>query len=341
MEDAVAAFPSLVQVPPISSMQAVLEEAPLHFFGVYDGHGGAQVANYCADRLHNSLAKEIRKCSSAKPSAGVPSEKPVLDALSTTFNRLDAEVSGLARTNSEGQEIDGSEPIAAETVGTTAVAALIGGGRIVVANCGDSRAVLSRGGEAVPLSTDHKPDREDEMARVESAGGRVIFWNGYRVLGVLAMSRAIGDRYLKPYVISEPEVTCTDRTKEDECLILASDGLWDVVNNREACDIARRCLKSRRRSSQGASASSADPASASNERRSDDATQQQRPRRPFPPSSTSLGAAPTIRAGPGPSDEQGPAAVAAAVLTKVALARGSGDNISVVVVDLQAGLRDR
>jgi len=37
-----------------------------------------------------------------------------------------------------------------------------------------------------------QPEREDEMARVEAAGGRVIYWNGYRVLGVLAMSRAIG-----------------------------------------------------------------------------------------------------------------------------------------------------
>lgn len=115
----------------------------------------SQVATYCADKLHNSLAKEIRRCSS-KPKDDSASEKPMLEALSATFNRLDAEVSGLARTNSEGMAIDGSEPIAAETVGTTAVAALIGGGRIIVANCGDSRAVLSRGGEAVPLSTDHK-----------------------------------------------------------------------------------------------------------------------------------------------------------------------------------------
>lgn len=112
-----------------------------------------------------------------------------------------------------------------------------------------------------------------------------------------------------------------------------------MVNNREACDIARRCLKSRRRSSQGALTSKADSAPAAGEGGSAGASQ--RPRRTSAPSSTSLGAAPTIRAGPDPSDEQGPAAVAAAVLTKVALARGSGDNISVVVVDLQAGGRDR
>ncbi|KAL9675784.1 hypothetical protein QQ045_003990 [Rhodiola kirilowii] len=90
------------------------------------------------------------------------------------------------------------------------------------------------------LSVDHKPDREDEYARIEAAGGKVIQWNGYRVFGVLAMSRSIGDIYLKPSIIPDPEVMFIPRTKEDECLILASDGLWDVMSNEEACDIARR-----------------------------------------------------------------------------------------------------
>lgn len=43
--------------------------------------------------------------------------------------------------------------------------------------------------------------------RVEKAGGQVLYWNGHRVMGVLAMSRAIGDHGLRPYVISEPEVS--------------------------------------------------------------------------------------------------------------------------------------
>jgi hypothetical protein len=87
----------------------------------------------------------------------------------------------------------------------------------VAANCGDSRAVLCLdGGKPVPLSSDHKPDRPDELARIEAAGGRVIFWEGAGVLGVLPMSDAIGDGYLKPFVTAIPEVTVTDT---DECLI--------------------------------------------------------------------------------------------------------------------------
>ncbi|EMS49456.1 putative protein phosphatase 2C 53 [Triticum urartu] len=84
------------------------------------------------------------------------------------------------------------------------------------------------------------PNREDEYARIEALGGKVIQWNGYRVLGVLAMSRSIGDRYLKPYIIPVPEVTVVARAREDECLILASDGLWDVLSNEEVCDAARK-----------------------------------------------------------------------------------------------------
>ena len=60
-----------------------------------------------------------------------------------------------------------------------------------------------------------------------------------------------GDQYLKPFVISKPEVTVSKRTENDEFLILASDGLWDVVSNEVACQIGRRCLSGRiRRKSQ-------------------------------------------------------------------------------------------
>lgn len=128
------------------------------------------------------------------------------------------------------------------TVGSTAVVAVVGGEVVVVANCGDSRAVICRDGVAVPLSNDHKPNRPDELDRVEAAGGRVINWDGYRVLGVLATSRSIGDQHLKPFVISEPEVTVSERTNADEFLILASDGLWDVISNEVACQVVRRCL---------------------------------------------------------------------------------------------------
>ncbi|KAI3751142.1 hypothetical protein L2E82_22188 [Cichorium intybus] len=127
-------------------------------------------------------------------------------------------------------------------MGSTAVVAVVGDKEIVVANCGDSKAVLSRGGVTVPLSVEHKPDQPDELERIELLGGRVIEWNGPRVMGVLATSRSIGDKQLKPYVISKPEVTVNKREDADEFMILASDGLWDVISNDSACDVVRKYL---------------------------------------------------------------------------------------------------
>ncbi|CAN6327216.1 unnamed protein product [Urochloa humidicola] len=256
------------------------------FFAVYDGHGGARVAEACRERLHVVLAEEV-----GLRRGVLGSDARWKEALVASFARVDGEVTGGLAPPPKQQQAAAvgadPDPLPYRTVGSTAVVAVVGQRRIVVANCGDSRAVLCRGGVAVPLSSDHKPDRPDELQRVEAAGGRVINWNGYRVLGVLATSRSIGDYYLKPYVSAEPEVKVVERTDQDEFLILASDGLWDVVSNEVACKIARNCLSGRAASK-------------------------------FPESVAGC-----------------TAADAAALLTELAMSRGSKDNISVVVVELQ------
>ncbi|KAK8686537.1 hypothetical protein V6N13_125561 [Hibiscus sabdariffa] len=198
------------------------------FYGVYDGHGGSRVAEECKERLHKLLVEEIVEDN--KEGSGIDWGT----TMERCFEKMDEEVN-------KGR-------LAEEMVGSTAVVAVVGNGRLVVANCGDSRAVLSRGGVATALSYDHKPDRPEELERVEAAGGRVINWNGYRVLGVLATSRSIGDQYLKPFVICKPEVTVRELTNRDEFVILASDGLWDVISNEVACRVVRRCLNGQIRS---------------------------------------------------------------------------------------------
>ncbi|XP_073009024.1 probable protein phosphatase 2C 24 [Typha latifolia] len=265
-----------------------------HFFGVYDGHGCCHVAVSCQDRMHEVVAEEMG--SSSPPSE--PSQERWKEMMERSFLRMDAEASSWNGTDGRpnpGCRCDLRPPTRCDHVGSTAVVAIVGPTQIVVANCGDSRAVLSRGGAAVPLSSDHKPDRPDELERIQSAGGRVIYWDGPRVLGVLAMSRAIGDSYLKPYVIPEPEVTVTEREEGDECLILASDGLWDVVTNEMACDVVRMCLRG----------------------------------------SSQVGAR---GEGGGHVDGDKACSDAAMLLTKLALARRSADNVSVVVIDLRRNL---
>lgn len=67
---------------------------------------------------------------------------------------------------------------------------------------------------------------------MEAAGGRILYNNGSRVMGILAMTRALGDHALRPYVVAEPEVSCTQRERGDSFLLLASDGVWDVLRNQ-------------------------------------------------------------------------------------------------------------
>lgn len=127
--------------------------------------------------------------------------------------------------------------------GSTAVSVLIVDRTIYVANVGDSRAVLcTQGGRAIDMSADHKPAREDEKARIEKLGGRVIHYGTWRVQGVLAVSRAIGDRRLKAFVSSEPEIKSWALQDSDEFLILATDGVWDVLSSQAAVDIVRQCM---------------------------------------------------------------------------------------------------
>jgi protein phosphatase 1L len=132
--------------------------------------------------------------------------------------------------------------------GSTAVSCLLqpprtpgGARRLLVANLGDSRCALVRAdGSAVALSVDHKPNRPDERERVVAAGGHVIFAGCWRVQGDLAVSRAFGDSHLKSFGVSaEPELSRVDLAEGDTQLILASDGLWDVVDEAQCGSLLR------------------------------------------------------------------------------------------------------
>ncbi|XP_043229797.1 protein phosphatase 1L-like [Amphibalanus amphitrite] len=126
----------------------------------------------------------------------------------------------------------------ANIAGTTAVVALVDGDQVVVASCGDSRAVLCDArGNAVPLTTDHKPDQLAEKKRITEAGGFVTFNGVWRVNGILATSRALGDLPFKErrLLTCRPDVsTVSVRHHAAPFLLLASDGLWDAATGQQA-----------------------------------------------------------------------------------------------------------
>jgi serine/threonine protein phosphatase PrpC len=139
--------------------------------------------------------------------------------------------------------------------GTTATAALVTPDLIICANVGDSRTII----DAYPLSTDHKPTLPEERQRILDAHGMIHFG---RVDGELAVSRAIGDFEFKAYNQSHlieghldmerkrrlartlkvspfPEITCHYRSDIDQALILACDGIWDVMSNRDCHELVQ------------------------------------------------------------------------------------------------------
>lgn len=132
---------------------------------------------------------------------------------------------------------------ACELIGTTCLTCLVSPTHLYVACTGDSRAVLRRGGRTVPLSCDQKPTRGDEADRVKSCGGRIYMTDGFRVEGILGMTRAIGDVALEKCGVSpEPEFTVLQRMEDDEVIVMATDGLWEVMTNEAATATACKVL---------------------------------------------------------------------------------------------------
>lgn len=188
------------------------------FFGVFDGHGGAKAAEFASKNMEKNIMDEVENGSGE----------------------------GIEEAVRKGYLVTDAEFLKEDSVGGTCCAtALIRNGELVVSNAGDCRVVMSRGGVAEALTVDHRPSRKDEKERIEKTGGYVDFCHGvWRIQGSLAVSRGIGDRSLKQWVISEPETTVISIKPDCEFLILASDGLWDKVNNQEAVDIVRHFYKS-------------------------------------------------------------------------------------------------
>jgi protein phosphatase 1L len=219
------------------------------YFGVFDGHGGTQVADHAAKQLHKNILQQFRQ----KQVQPASRDEKIRGAIKEAFLATDKEILSMAERKKY------------EQVGSTAVACLLHGNpklgtalRLVVSNLGDSRAVLCRGGQAVAVSDDHKPLRIDEKKRVERAGGLVLQVRGAARIAApanpksknkaarqeyqgLSMTRSFGDLHFKqptPLAIAEPEIQIVPLTDKDLFCILATDGVYDVLGNQEIVDLA-------------------------------------------------------------------------------------------------------
>jgi len=183
------------------------------FFGVYDGHGGDKVSSFLKDKLHVFFGK-------------------ARGSLQKKFERAFEQADYISQNSFK----DGS---------TAVVVYIDKNNRVHLAWVGDSRAVLESNGSVALATQDHKPDRSDEKQRIEKAGGEVLKHGVWRVNG-LAVSRSIGDVSLKKMgvgqIIATPEYAQMQLTADNHFLILASDGLWDVMSNEDCVKMVRAAL---------------------------------------------------------------------------------------------------
>jgi protein phosphatase PTC1 len=187
------------------------------FFAIYDGHGGKEAAHFSAQNLHKLLAEELNKHGADvyKNSA------KVLEIISTTYLATDDKIKAV---------VPGHH-------GCTAVTCLLVGHgddrHLFAANAGDARAVLCRDGKAIRLTEDHKASEPVEAKRIQDIGGFII--NG-RVNGQIIITRSLGDHNMKEYIIGTPFTHYEKLSEKDTHLIVACDGLWDVVEDQQAVD---------------------------------------------------------------------------------------------------------
>ncbi|KAM3716426.1 Protein phosphatase ppm-1.A [Dirofilaria immitis] len=214
------------------------------FYAVFDGHAGNKAAQHSAENLLKTLlatsqfAQIVQKLNHSSGVMDATTLTLLEEGIKEGFLTLDAKLRERHETDEDN-----------ERSGTTAICAIVTPSHIVLANLGDSRAVLARKNQAAFGTEDHKPFLPKERDRIVNAGGSVMI---QRVNGSLAVSRALGDfEYkavpgldaTKQLVSPEPDIyTIVRDPKVDEFLLLACDGIYDVMENAEICSFVESRL---------------------------------------------------------------------------------------------------
>jgi protein phosphatase 1L len=185
---------------------------------VYDGHCGPAAANIAARALtanfQSMLIAEL--------------DKPALE------RRSESELLREAYLRTDRSIVE-SKTLS----GAAAATFYLLDERFLAANVGDVRIIMGTAGKGIILTVDHCPGLPAERARIEALGGEVVILDIPRVQGTLAVSRALGDLPLKPYISAQPHIVEGRLGRENDFVILASAGLWHGLDLQEALQMAR------------------------------------------------------------------------------------------------------
>ncbi|KAL6615362.1 hypothetical protein ACP70R_037632 [Stipagrostis hirtigluma subsp. patula] len=204
------------------------DEKDVYAFGIFDGHRGSAAAEFSVRAVPGFLRQFGQDTSPT-------------DALAEAFIKTDVAFRQELILHQKSKRIIRKD----WHPGCTAVTALIVRNKLYVANAGDCRAILSRAGKPFPMTKDHVASCPKERERVIKEGTEVKWqMDTWRVgAAALQVTRSIGDDDLKPAVTARPEIIETALSHDDEFLVMASDGLWDVVSNEDVLSIIKDTVK--------------------------------------------------------------------------------------------------
>ena len=228
------------------------------FYGVFDGHNGNLASKYAASLFHKQLVQRLSDLDDDVMN-DINWKDEVHSEMIDAFHDLHEGIMRAVKSSPGG---------VMRNSGTTATILYVTKHAVIVANVGDSRAVLSKGASfdgsvtAIQLTVDHVASSLDERKHIEKLGGFVSSAGGIdRVNGTLAVSRSLGDANLAPVLSRIPHVVAM--STEDirrQCenneiitsvepnnlpcfIVLASDGLWDVMSNEEAVEMVVQVMQ--------------------------------------------------------------------------------------------------
>ncbi|CAM8941349.1 unnamed protein product [Rhodiola kirilowii] len=235
------------------------------FCGIFDGHGphGHLVSRNVRDKLPLKLLSSLRSSKLKQNGSGrtwikggtknsIAGELEKDEDAEDKLNLFWMETF-LKSFKSMDKELRSHSSIDSFCSGSTAVTVVKQGSKLFIGNIGDSRAILATKDSSntvvpVQLTVDLKPDLPREAERINRCKGRVFalqdepevcrVWLPFDNAPGLAMARAFGDFCLKEYgVISVPEFSHRTLTEMDQFIVLASDGVWDVLSNEQVVEI--------------------------------------------------------------------------------------------------------
>jgi len=203
---------------------SVPDDPEATYLAVFDGHGGNKIARYACDHLLSFIIKQ---------------DEYALGEIAIAIQKGFMEFDRTLKYHPQFKYL---------LEGTTAVIVLIKGGNVYCGNAGDSRAIACIKDELVALSNDHKPTVKNEERRIIAAGGWIA---SKRVNGNLSLSRAFGDFVFKyntrksdeqQIITAMPDVTVHPLTSDWDFIVLACDGIWDVMKSQEVIEFVKTRL---------------------------------------------------------------------------------------------------